>query len=967
MHPTEDADDPSVVDTGVLDAEPGSQEIGVLAPLADELEPRPAPQLAPGTRLGEWFEISERLGSGGMGVVYRARDLRLGRDVALKLHRPMARGTERLMREAESMAKLTHPNVATVHEVGTHEGMLFIAMELVEGVTARRWAAIASRTVEQIVALYHAAGRGLAAAHAAGLVHRDFKPENVLVDGDDVPRVVDFGLARPLDELETSIKEKSSVMPSSPGNLTVTGAAVGTPAYMALEQMEGRPVDARADQFAFGVSLFEALYGRRPFDETTMARHLIAIERRAFEIPARPRVPARVRRAMVRALSADPRDRFGDMNELLVQLGPDPRAARRRTGLVASIAAISASAVVAIGLTVDLDDTEQRCATEVAGVERAWSARRVEVETAFGAIGQVWSDRTLEAVTSRMEAHEQALREGLGRACVARARQATPLDQLDRQDECLRRITVQTDALVEQLVEADAPMATHAFDAALELPDPDRCAEPQHLAVAIGPSYTPLDASSSDAHALYASAVAHHQVGLSETALRLAGLARAELGDRQDPFIETPLSLLEGQTHEQQGHYAEAEAALERAFFSARRIDNDAIASEAARRLVPVVALDSRRWGEAALWAELGLTEARRRDPAGVLEVRALGEVGRVEQLQGRYRDALARYQGAVDLLRADTHPLVRADMLTRLGSVANLLGDYALSSQSYDTALALIESILGSEHPALVSVLSNIALTHVTRGRSDEAVATMDRVLRIARHSYGPDHPKIIDALLNAGVAYESADRLDEAAALLRESIRIAETSYGPDHHVLAAMYSSLSVTEFPDDREAALADARRAVEIAELTKGSDHPDTARFLTNLAGAMWRTDAEGALEPVERAIAILRRSAPRSDESATALVIAGETYMALERYDDAIAVLEPALAIYADEGLGGTFLAKAQYNLGSALLETSDRERGARLVAQGADTYESLGGHHVEFARSVRQWLAEVRASDPAR
>ena len=257
----EDADSDSV-DTAALIGEPDSAELSAFSPLVAALESRMPPRLPTGTVLAEHFEVEEPVGTGGMGIVYRARDLRLGRTVAVKLHRPMAHGTERLMREATAMAKLSHPNVVTVHEVGTHDGMLFIAMEFVDGVTARRWVTDGERSVKEIGALYHAAGKGLAAAHEAGLIHRDFKPENVIVGSDDVARVVDFGLAR--SAAEDTLPAESLTGgdgPNDSGSLTVTGAAVGTPAYMAPEQFAGGDVDARTDQFSFCVSLYEAVYG----------------------------------------------------------------------------------------------------------------------------------------------------------------------------------------------------------------------------------------------------------------------------------------------------------------------------------------------------------------------------------------------------------------------------------------------------------------------------------------------------------------------------------------------------------------------------------------------------------------------------------------------------------------------------------------------------------------------------------
>jgi len=209
--------------------------------------------LTAGQTVGDAYRIEGELGAGGMGVVYLAHDLRLGRDVAIKVH--AASGDERLLHEASALAQLVHANVVTVHEVGIWSSHPYVVMEYVPGGTARAWAK--GKSVREIVALYAAAGRGLAAAHAAGMVHRDFKPDNVLVGDDGRVRVADFGLA-------CTDRSAVGVSRGRPGDLTITGAVMGTPAYMAPEQASGGAITPAADQYAFAVALWEALEGARP-------------------------------------------------------------------------------------------------------------------------------------------------------------------------------------------------------------------------------------------------------------------------------------------------------------------------------------------------------------------------------------------------------------------------------------------------------------------------------------------------------------------------------------------------------------------------------------------------------------------------------------------------------------------------------------------------------------------------------
>jgi hypothetical protein len=292
------------------------------------------------------FVLQEALGAGGMGIVYAAHDPDLERRVALKLVRPdaaaAASSQARLLREAKSMARLSHPNVVQIHEVGVWEGRVFIAMELVPGRTLAAWLAAPGRSWREIVAVFVAAGRGLAAAHEVGVVHRDFKPENVLVGEDGRARVTDFGLARgELGDVTPGDRPASDALADLAGAaVTASGAVMGTPAYMAPELFVGGPATAASDQFSFCVALYHALHGVRPFagaDRAELMRSVIAARR---EEPARLRIPRAIHRALVRGLAPAPADRFKNMHALLAAIEA-PRAWRGVVagGVVAGVVA----------------------------------------------------------------------------------------------------------------------------------------------------------------------------------------------------------------------------------------------------------------------------------------------------------------------------------------------------------------------------------------------------------------------------------------------------------------------------------------------------------------------------------------------------------------------------------------------------------------------------------------------------
>lgn len=274
------------------------------------------------------------IGMGAMSAVYAALDEELGRTIAVKfLHANYDReDLSRIHREAQALARISHPNVVQIYETGIHDGRTFIAMEFVQGVTLSVWQTARKRTIQEVLAIYVAAGRGLVAAHQAGIVHRDFKPDNVLVGVDGRPRVADFGLARLAGVTDRAVENGS---PSQPVTETAHGTIIGTPAYMSPEQYGGDVVDERADQFSFCTALFEALYGRRPFNGASLAEIRVQVVAESIDEPeVRHRAPPYVHEALRRGLASDPSRRWSSLSDLLDHLArydpaSEPSMARR--------------------------------------------------------------------------------------------------------------------------------------------------------------------------------------------------------------------------------------------------------------------------------------------------------------------------------------------------------------------------------------------------------------------------------------------------------------------------------------------------------------------------------------------------------------------------------------------------------------------------------------------------------------
>jgi WD40 repeat protein/predicted Ser/Thr protein kinase len=377
-------------------------------------------ELATAPTIGRYTFLKE-LGEGGMGVVCTAYDPKLDRKVAIKLTRSLASASAerrgRILREAQAMARLSHPNVVQVYEVGELRDELFVAMEFIDGVDLSEWLAEAPRSWRDVQRVFLAAGRGLAAAHAAGLVHRDFKPANVFVGADGRVLVGDFGLARAADatvDVAPSLAGSAGVDLRTP--LTATGALLGTPAYMAPESLERNVSDAWSDQFAFSIALFEALYGVRPFPARDVASLLQAILHAEPTVPADSDVPGWLQRIVLRGLRKRPSERWPSMDALLAALAFDPVA--RARGIRRAVALVSVATASVLGFGWLAADARERAEQEEAAKLAAEAAR----DGAF-------DDLRVEAERSQAEASRA--RDALRLAALRRFDSLGPVEHVD--------------------------------------------------------------------------------------------------------------------------------------------------------------------------------------------------------------------------------------------------------------------------------------------------------------------------------------------------------------------------------------------------------------------------------------------------------------------------------------------------------------------------------------------------------
>ena len=760
--------------------------------------PEPAePQRAPPPRIGK-FLILRLLGAGGMGVVYAAYDEELDRKVAIKLLRfdmsDAVRGQARMLREAQAMARLSHPNVAQIHEVGEIGGRVFIAMEFVDGHNAREWLARATRGWREALAVYLQAGRGLAAAHQAGLIHRDFKPDNVLVGADGRVCVADFGLARAGEESQVTVEAPPSASTLSDASLdtrlTATHAFVGTPAYMAPEQHLHEPVDARADQYSFCASLYEALYGVLPYTGTNREEICSALLLgRLVAPPRRSEVPRTIHAALLRGLASDRGQRWPDMRALLRALEPRPRRA-----LPLGVGLASLLLAGAVGARVAGSD-KPLCDGAAAQLADVWDpARREALRARFAGTTLPLAGHTAERVAGLLDDYAHAWARTYGAACEAHQRGVQSSDLLDRRMSCLADRLADLDAVADVLIVADDAVAERAVQTVAALPPISRCSDNEALLAGLTPPRALADAVAR-VRAELSGATANLRAGRLEVAEKLAGQASAAARALDYPPLLTEALRTRGNVEEELGRIPAARATHEEGYALALALGHDAVAAEIATSQVfrtGVILVRHEVADEWARHAEALLQRAAAGPESWIYFHRTLGALhrskGELSQARERYQQALA----LAEQLPAYDRVAIAA-LLNNLANNTAAEGDHALALQQFDRAIALYTVELGPDHPILVRVQTNLGNNLVRAGDLSAARVTYSEALALCERVRGPTQLHCAEPLTSLGTLLARLGEHDEAQRLLERAIENYEAALGPDSPQLGAAVFNL------------------------------------------------------------------------------------------------------------------------------------------------------------------------------
>lgn len=838
-------------------------------------------RLQRGSLVGRYMVLRE-LGAGGMGVVYAAEDPELDRKVALKLlhtevREPAGSGSTtaartRLLREAQALAKLAHPNVVAVHDVGEHDGRVWLAMEYVDGVTLSAWLKEERRGWREVLAVMSAAGRGLAAAHEAGLLHRDFKPDNVMVARDGRVRVMDLGLAKSTQAnlvaaLEVSTDQataKASELGVLAMRLTQAGALMGTPAYMSPEQFGGGEVDARADVFAYCVTLWESLYGEPPFAGRTLLELVASVLAGKVQTPASSRsVPRWLRRTCERGLKTDVRARWPSMQELLLALARGQTRMRTRRALAVVGAVV---VLVAGGEGLRRHDVAQRvlaCDAEGAAIDAVWNdAVRTKLRQGLLATQVSYAGTTIEKVMPYFDAQAEAWRAARTEVCLdARVRGTWSAELLDRSVWCLEETRLELSTLAAELSHADAKSIQKAVPAAATMGQVGPCSDALRL--------TRLPAPPEDRAGVMAVREELSRAGaLLRSGSYSQGLATAQsalerAGSLDWPPLVAEARVLVGQGFEQTGAYDKAEAEFAEAYFTAAEAGAWGKAAEAASGLARALGRFKAEYDEGLRWARhIDVALSALGEPeTGLRRALSLTHLANIHYLRGDYVEALALHARAL-AIREKTlgpqHPDV-AVSLNNLAVAHNTRGEDNEAIVLFERALAIDEAALGAQHPDIAYSLHNLANLHLARGEDKKAEALYTRALAVREAALGPDHPNVAHSLNSLANLHLSHKEYAAAEPLLRREMAIFEKTLGPEHPDLATPLQNLAdVHKGRGQNEAAIALLTRALAIREKAQGPEHPDLAFPLTDIADIeLERGRAREALGPAERAVSIL--------------------------------------------------------------------------------------------------------------
>ncbi len=941
---------------GDFDSLTSLASVGSSEDLGDGSEDVLVRALEPGTYVGRYM-ILDQLGRGGMGVVYKAYDPQLDRRIALKLlsvrrksDSRAKQARERLLRESQALAQLSHPNVVSAFDVGTIDEDVFVAMELVEGKTFKQWRRDKPRSVRDVVEVLTAAGKGIAAAHRAGLIHRDIKPDNIIIGNDGRVRVLDFGLARAVmtgdsDSKEDESKEEEMAeeerlcdLESSPNletisgtvslrsSMTLDGAVMGTPGYMAPEQYFGWDQDEHTDQYSFSVNLFEGLYGKKPFHALNMGELKRKVINGKLDSPPDAKVPKRLLRIITKGMAVAKEDRYPSVEALLHELSKDPRVMKRRIALTVAAVVLL---VAGVGVSSAWQESKQKmCRGAEKRLAGVWDlGRRANVRDTFVGTGRPYALDTYQRVERLLDRRANAWVTMRTEACEAtRVRGEQSEQLLDLRMRCLDRRLAEMDALTELLArERDGEVMDKAVAAVYGLSDLLQCADAEALTAKYPP---PQGTQFEEVRRLrggLAEAIALYQAGKVREGLAIVLAAGKEAARIDYPPLRAELEFWSGRLYSSLHNVSAAEASLHRAIEAAAEARDDRMRAQATIALARVVGY------QRALY-DHGM------------------EIGRLAK---------------ADVMRAGQDPVLRSRLLEQLGIILSRQGKFDEAHRHLSLALEIGKDAPGVGQLDAASILNKLANVQVEQGHYEEARQTHERSLVILKKALGPDHPRVALSLHTIGRVLFHLNRFAEAKETMLQSIAVFEGAFGPDYYYISNTLINLGkcldkLGLYQESRQA----FERALVIGEKVYSIDHPKLGYALHGMGELLKSQGLCREALPYYRRALVVWQKAHGKDHILVAhpMTGLGTCLVEVKRFGPAVKILEQALAIRIAKPRDAHDTAETRFALARALLAGGkDRRRAFRLAEKAREVYAIAGESKQAEFDTVLAWLHRHR------
>ncbi len=934
-----------------------SDFVGEIARLDSQEQPSPlqAPRAEPsfvGQSIGRYV-VRSVIGVGAMGVVYAAYDPQLDRNIALKVLRNSLNsesGAARLRREAQAMAKVESENVVRVFDVGMNQSSVFIAMEVIVGTTLGGWMQQEPRSWQSVVRVFKAAGQGLLAAHQAQLIHRDFKPENVLVskDGRRVC-VTDFGLVFSEESEEGWFEE-------GPIALTRDGSVVGTPAYMAPEQWNRSDVDPRTDQFSFCVCLYEAIYGQRPFAGDTMAilrESTCSGELQSLRGKGIETVPRRLHSLLLRGLKKNPDERFSTMQELLEELSAI-ETPKRKYWLFGAVLALALVGLAWIGL--NAESKLAMCTGAKAQFSQVWNPElRAAVSDKL-----VGSPVTKERLLGLLDARGKAWVAGHTSAC-----RATRVDghqseaRLQERMQCLSGQREQFAALVHEMSSGEARTGDREIVAASALPEVRECEGGGRRA-----SEKPGAPKAPAELRLQLEAVAAKMaLGELASALLLSEKIRGKMDGVKGSSLQARASFLHAQLLEKSGEIDEALGEYEKMIPQAIQMHNEALVSRLWNAQVHLVGYLQRKHKEGKMLAQVAQVSLQRVTGVPELGLELQSYIAMIEYSIGNYSDAetmLRESLWAHEGLYGAQHPKT-LQIQHNLGDTLLRQGKLAASAEVLEEVLEQREMLYGAHHSSVASTLFTIAYIDFKRGNYKLALQRYQRSLSVRIAAFGEDYPDVASSHVGVGVALKALGKLVEAQQHQERALTIWKKHYGPAHPSVAIALNNLAnLLHQQGKNKRARGYLEEAYQIKKASLGAVHPELASTVFNL-GEIVRAetgDCEQAMPYWQESLGIYQELDQGKDPaSAYPLTSLGDCLLASGKAEEAVEGLERALDLRIAAQVDASVAAETRFALARALRSAGmERKRARRLAVEARLGYANNSQFKEEAAR-ITTWL----------